>query len=165
LCQGTTLVVPNGFYCPDEPASAGGTGFPGGGVVKIIATGLLLIALSTVALAEDGLCVRHLDVPAYPTLGRQARLEGSVVLNVDIAPDGEVVSVSTSGAAHKLLQQSAADNVRTWTFCSSLAKQSIVITYLYKLEGDNRYETPPAKVTLDLPQRVTITTNPPQPME
>ena len=130
--------------------------------MKIVSGGLLLIALSAGALAEDGLCIRHLDVPGYPSLGRQARLEGSIVLNVDIAPDGEVFSVSTSGAAHKLLQQAAADNIRAWRFCSSLAKQSIAITYVYKLEGGEQYEPPAAKVVLDLPDHVTITTNPPK---
>ena len=130
--------------------------------MKLVLAGVLLVGFSIACHAGDGLCIRHADVPVYPVLGWQAQLQGFVVLNVDIAPDGEVVSVSASGA-NKLLQKAAADNIRTWRFCSALAKQNVTITYVYNLEGEETDHMPREKVVLDIPEQIIITSRPPMP--
>ena len=128
--------------------------------MKMSLLGFLLSA-SMACMAGDGLCVRHALVPGYPTLGWAARLQGSVVLNIAIAADGEVVSVSPSGA-HNLLQEAAAENIRTWRFCASTAEQNATITYVYALEGKETYPKPAAQVVFDFPEQITITSNPPE---
>jgi len=130
--------------------------------MKVVLGGFLLLALSIACCAGDGLCVQHIDVPEYPVLAWQARLQGSVALNAEIAADGEVVSVSPSGA-NQILQKAAADNIRTWKFCSSLAKQNVTITFVYKLDGQETDRMPREKVVVDLPEQVTITSRPPMP--
>jgi TonB family protein len=130
--------------------------------MKLVLAGVLLVGLSIACHAGNGLCVSHVDVPGYPVVGWQARLQGSVALNVDIAADGEVVSVSASGA-NTLLQKAAADNIRTWRFCSSPAKQNVTITYVYKLEGEETDRMPREKVVVDLPEQIIITSRPPMP--
>lgn len=130
--------------------------------MKVVLGGVLLVALSIACCAGDGVCIRHVDVPQYPVLGWQAQLQGSVILNIDIAADGEVVSVSASGA-NQVLQKAAADNIRTWRFCSSLAKQNVTITYVYKPEGEEADHMPREKVVLEIPEQIIITSRPPMP--
>ena len=60
---------------------------------------------------------RDTPLPAYPAVARDQRLEGTVVLEVRVGADGQVSEVrirQTSGSA--LLDDSARDTVRRWTF-------------------------------------------------
>ena len=122
----------------------------------------VLCAVSISCAAADGVCIRHLVAPVYPPLPLQARIQGSVVLDLIIAADGEVTSVSASGA-HRMLQKAAEENIRTWMFCGALAAQNIRITYSYKLENEARYPVPPPKIIFDLPEKVEIVSYPPIP--
>jgi len=72
--------------------------------MRLVFGGVLFMAASIVSWAGDGLCLRHVAVPEYPSLARQARIQGSVILNIDIAENGEVVAPS---GAHRLLQDAA----------------------------------------------------------
>ena len=72
--------------------------------MRLVFGGVLFMAASVVSWAGDGLCLRHVVVPEYPSLARQARIQGSVILNIDIAENGEVVAPS---GAHRLLQDAA----------------------------------------------------------
>jgi TonB family protein len=96
-----------------------------------------------------------------------ARLQGTVKIRVGIGMDGVVTSAKASGAS-KLLEAAAEENIRRWTFAlgteSSVSRQA-VITFVYRLEGKEEYDSP-SSVVLDLPYRVEITSHPPdvQPM-
>lgn len=122
--------------------------------------------LGTAAYGGERTCVRHLVAPGYPHLARMASLQGSVTVNFEILPDGRVISASGSGAAHKLLISASEENIRLWTFeplqppATSPAKRKI--TYVYKFKGKQLYHDPPPTVVLDFPDRVKITTHPPQ---
>ncbi|HXM98892.1 MAG TPA: TonB family protein [Candidatus Dormibacteraeota bacterium] len=122
--------------------------------------------LLSVALCTGGKepCVQHLVVPGYPHLARQARLEGTVNVEVEIGSNGAVISTKASGA-NKLLQRAAEENLREWTFVlsapASVSKRTIIFTY--RLAGkEENYESSPV-VILDLPCRVQITAHPPEP--
>ena len=121
-----------------------------------------IVAASISCSAADGLCLRHLVVPSYPSLAVQAQIHGSVALDLVVAPNGEVTSVSSSGA-HKMLRQAAEENMRTWMFCSGLAAQNVHVTYTYRLEGEERYPVPPPKINFDLPEKIEIVSHPPTP--
>jgi len=50
-----------------------------------------------------------------PELARQARLEGTVAVQIAVSPDGKVQCLRVVHA-HPLLKQSAVDAARQWTF-------------------------------------------------
>jgi protein TonB len=56
--------------------------------------------------------------PPYPLAARRLGLEGRVLLDVVVAPDGHAASVSVrESSGHRMLDDSAADTVRTrWRF-------------------------------------------------
>lgn len=51
--------------------------------------------------------------PQYPGVARTMRIEGSVKVEVVVAPNGTVKSVEVKGG-HPMLAQSALDAVRQW---------------------------------------------------
>jgi protein TonB len=54
-------------------------------------------------------------VPTYPQLARQARIQGEVVLDVDISKEGTVESLRTV-RGHPLLIPAAIDAVKNWRY-------------------------------------------------
>ena len=115
-------------------------------------------------------CVRHLIPPTrYPVIARQARLQGTVVAKLTIATDGSVAEAAVETQdplliAHPILQSEIQQLVRKWTFecqsCAPGASFEHVIKFKYRLEGkDAEYDD--TKVTLDLPDEVTILARPP----
>ena len=57
----------------------------------------------------------HKVDPVFPPLAQAARLSGSVLLDVLIAPDGSVTEIRVE-RGHPLLVQSAMDAVKQWTY-------------------------------------------------
>jgi TonB family protein len=53
--------------------------------------------------------------PVYPPLARQARIQGTVAVNVIVRKDG-TVEVENVAAGHPLLAQAAVDAVRQWRY-------------------------------------------------
>ena len=117
--------------------------------------------------------VRHLEPPAgYENLARQARIQGTVVARLTIASDGSVLksSVTWDGdpAFQKtglgLLGKMTTDLVNKWTFgcldCSPGESYEHTIRFVFKIEG-NPQSYPSQKVSMDLPDEVTVTTTPP----
>jgi hypothetical protein len=128
---------------------------------------LLLCLLLSQAVLEgiEQLCVRDVVVPAYERLARTAQLQGSVTVEIQVGPDGKIVSAKGRGA-HPLLIRETERNIREWTFGPFPKDTKFpvrhTVVYVYKLEGAERYDDPPPKVMLHLPDRVEITTNPAQ---
>jgi protein TonB len=58
--------------------------------------------------------------PQYPTLARQARVQGTVRLHAIIAKDGTVMQLEVLPGAHPLLIQAAIDAVRQWRYQPTL---------------------------------------------
>lgn len=57
--------------------------------------------------------------PAYPTLARQARIQGNVVLHAIIGRDGRVAQLEVM-SGHPLLVQAALDAVKQWLYKPTL---------------------------------------------
>jgi TonB family protein len=96
-----------------------------------------------------------------------AQLEGTVTVVIEIGSDGRVISAKASGPS-KLLERASEENARHWTFSGPPTRlgsgsRQTKITYVYKLEGKPQYYDPPPTVVLDLPERVEITSQPPEP--
>lgn len=129
---------------------------------------IMCLFLSAVACySAEAIYARHVVVPGYPRLARMARLQGSVTVDIQISADWTVTSARGSGP-NKLLERAAEENIREWTFfpppvASSSASIQTTVTYVYKLEGKEEYYDPPPRVVLDLPYRVEVTSQPPEP--
>jgi hypothetical protein len=138
---------------------------------------LALLAILPILFVADGqtqnpvhVCVRHLTSPArYPVVARQARIQGTVTASLRIGVDGVVNEVVVAAqdpilVAHPILQTETQRVVRQWTFqcqsCASGTSFEHMIKFTYRLEGEDApYDD--TKVTIDLPDEVTIIARPP----
>jgi hypothetical protein len=134
--------------------------------INVLSAWLALLVLSLVASGQEQgplIYVRHMERVYYPPLAIQARIEGTVKLNLTIAPVGRVlnaVGVSQGGVPKppELLEMTSISFVKRWTFgcfnCLSDATYEHVLTFVYRLD-------PPSiagsTVVMDLPDRVTLT--------
>jgi TonB family protein len=125
----------------------------------------LLTTAFTFAEEPPELSVRSMDIPRYPPLAYQARIQGTVELRVAVNPDGQVTKATvTSGPT--LLQGLTAENIKTWHFAPSAGGKSseLVIRYEYKIEGKEIPYLLPDKqsfrVKLELPTSVEISAPP-----
>ena len=115
-------------------------------------------------------CVRHLAPPTrYPIVARLARLQGTVVEKLKIAADGSVVEAVVEAedpllTAHPILQSETQQLVRKWRFeclsCAPGVAFEHVIKFNYRLEGEDA-QFDDTRVTLELPDEVTIVARPP----
>ena len=94
-----------------------------------IASILLLITLTTAAQCQDASKTPrpHVDqsvmsalilrkvAPNYPPLARQARIQGQVILNIDISKSGDVTDVRLV-SGHPMLAPAAIEAVKQWKY-------------------------------------------------
>jgi hypothetical protein len=115
--------------------------------------------------------VKHLEPPLhYPPLARLTLLHGSVLVRVTIGTDGGVVALESKPAdaqtiGYLFLRDETEKLVKKWTFscvnCSSDSPYQKTIKFTYRLEGEGiLYDD--TKVSMDLPDEVTITASPVQ---
>jgi TonB family protein len=126
----------------------------------------IFLALCAVSLAAETpeRCVMSMGIPAYPRLAEQARIEGTVKVGITVDEAGAVVK-ATGISGHPMLQAAAVENAKTWRFAPVKGKSSVlIITYEYRIEGQE-IERPAdcARVKLELPARVEVSTPPMQP--
>lgn len=127
--------------------------------------GCVVLGLAASCFGQ-ALCPRHIETPVYyPRIARAARLQGKVNLRVMIDADGNVknVQVENSHEIAQVLQEAAIENVRRWTF-ERPAATSVTQAIIYEFKFDSslpvsRENYPITKVTIDLPDRVTILSN------
>lgn len=80
--------------------------------------GLLLafVLVASLSLAEDGdRKVRQRVAPQYPELAKRVNANGTVRLEVEVSPNGEVKNVKALGG-HPLLIPAAEDAIRKWKY-------------------------------------------------
>ncbi|MEM6701481.1 MAG: energy transducer TonB [Acidobacteriota bacterium] len=58
----------------------------------------------------------RMTAPAFPTIARKARIQGQVLLEVDVDPAGKVVDVRVAKGLPMGLAEAATDAVRNWRF-------------------------------------------------
>lgn len=129
---------------------------------------LILICFVTVARSQDSrrIIVKHLQIPThYPYLARQASVQGTVTAKLTIGTDGsvhELTLLSDSPVLLNLVQPETERVLRQWTFqCFDCASATFehTIKFIYRLEGEE-IRSDDSKVTLDLPDIVTISASP-----
>jgi protein TonB len=67
-----------------------------------------------ISRVEEGMIVKRVD-PAYPTLARQAHIQGEVVLRVFISQSGNIENLRVV-SGHPFLTKAAIDAVQQWRF-------------------------------------------------
>ncbi len=121
-----------------------------------------LVLWLTASCFGQSLCPRHIEMPAYPPEAAIGALQGKVTLTVTVDTDGNVKKVDALSDTG-LLQKSAIENMRHWTFEKPpSAAVTQVITYEYKFDDSlplNDHQNPITKVIIDLPNRVSILHN------
>ncbi len=127
----------------------------------------LFVAAVCLAQGSSSPCVASLEAPDYPELAIQARLEGSVSVEVVIGNGGGVESASAVGG-HALLREEAEKNARKWRFKSRsdcCNTGNFTLTYKFALEGEEVTYRARPRVVFSLPSVVHIVAHPraPQP--
>jgi TonB family protein len=113
--------------------------------------------------------VVHFESPRYPDLARQARIEGTVKVRVNLNAAGTVVSMQVLGAP-PLLMEEVERNASKWTFAPG-KQESTEISYEFRLEKPDVTYIPEARVTVDLsvtradePTKVLVVSHAPEPI-
>ena len=122
--------------------------------------------------------VTYAEVPLYPAIARAAHISGTVEIQITVekgavvhAQVKSVVLGSSNGAVLNdegkkkvglYLSNPAVANVKTWRF-QPQGGASFLVTYVYKIEGEQTSLPENPKVEMDLPRRVTVTAKPSKP--
>lgn len=102
-----------------------------------------------------------LETFEYPILAIQARISGTVELQLVIAPDGVVTEVRRTGG-HTLLAQAAEEGIKRWKFssrCPSPEQVGVMVLPLrvtFVLEGETDHR-PRTRLRYVYPDRLFIT--------
>jgi len=93
----------------------------------------------------------------YDPVAAAARIQGDVVVHLEIGGDGSIVSaVVTSGPP--VLRKGAVANARNWTFVPG-EQGNLDVTYSFRLKEPYAFYTAATVTTFDLPDHVTVATN------
>jgi TonB family protein len=87
------------------------------------------------------------NLPRYPSLARQARIQGIVQVEFDIAKDGTVINAVTKSGP-PILEKGTLDTVRTWKFGTRQNVTHDRVEFRYKI---GQKESECAQVRIDLP--------------
>lgn len=132
--------------------------------MRFIQGSLLLIAIfAVVDQPTHQPLAAHVESLAYPDVARAAQIQGTVDVEIEIDSQGKVLSAS-SISGHPALKQAAEKNIRTWKFDASSAESSrLTVRYEFRLELPRTYYRPESRNLFDLPIRVTVISNFPEP--
>jgi hypothetical protein len=115
------------------------------------------------------------EVPLYPPLARAAPITGTVEIQITVergtVVDAQVKSVDLDPSDQVALNEEGKKKVGLWLSNPSLAniktwqfqpedRTTFLVTYVYKIEGEQTPLAENPKVELDLPRRVTVTAKP-----
>jgi TonB family protein len=105
----------------------------------------------------------HVESISYPDLARQTASQGTVDVEIVIKSDGGVSSVSAI-SGHPLLKEAVEKNIKRWRFdSSSTSNRLLTVTYEFRLELPETYDRPESRNVFELPTRVTVISNFPEP--
>ncbi len=137
-----------------------------------VATTILLASLCIAAFAQtnnkapQSPSVRHFVAPVYPASAWLARVQGTVVTEVTVNPDGTLQSVKII-SAHPLLREAVESATKQWLFHPISLATTLQVTTRFQLdadcpqsgsdEPDNRYYIP-TQVSADFPSSIEVRT-------
>jgi TonB family protein len=108
--------------------------------------------------------IASLQMPCYPPLACQARVQGQAKVMIEVANDGAVTSAEAL-EGNPILRSAALPNARTWKFGggpgADLSRLKTTIVFDYRLEGEPGWERCAARVIFDSFNKVEIIGHPP----
>ena len=103
--------------------------------------------------------ITWLQMPCYPPLAREARVQGTVKVKVAVAGDGTVASAEPI-EGNPMLRAAAVANIQTWKFgageSQDLSRLRTTVAFEYKLEDESDWERCAARVVFDSFNKVTV---------
>jgi TonB family protein len=111
--------------------------------VRTILIGVAAVfAMLANSFSEGGnvgnICVCSFEAPLYSALARQAGLQGTVQVSVQLDATGKPVDARVVGEPHPLLDESAVRAVRDWRFCVVGARTragEVSVIFDFRLRG------------------------------
>jgi len=84
-------------------------------------------------------------------------------MGIIISSDG-AVSSAKAGSGHPVLKQAAGKNIRSWKFDpNSAGNRPLTVKYEFRLELPRTYYRPESRNIFELPTRITVISNFPEP--
>jgi TonB family protein len=119
-----------------------------------------VIAVSITMAAQTEPALLSANIPKYPPLACQARVEGEVKLNFTLPPNGvQPVSVEVV-SGHPMLKSAAAENLKTWRFENPYAvERKYETTIKYRLSGAEVAGERKVTVTFESFHKVEVVTD------
>jgi TonB family protein len=117
----------------------------------------LTVCLSLAAQTDDPELISG-NMPRYPPLARQARIEGIVKVTFTLPPNAEEPANVEASSGHPVLKAAAVENVKTWHFKNPYAAER-------KYETTFRYRLGPQRITFESFHNVEIVIPEPPPID
>jgi TonB family protein len=131
-------------------------------ICRVMAVLFMLLASGHTQGSPD-YYIASLQMPCYPPLARQARVQGQTKVRVEVGNDG-TVTVAEALDGNPLLKAASLPNARTWKFGSGqgvdLSRLKTIIVFDYRLEGEPGWERCAARVIFDSFNKVEIIGHP-----
>jgi TonB family protein len=125
--------------------------------ISILVLTILLVAVGDNA-GKRIPCIRHFQSLNYDNLARIMREQGDVPLHVMVDKQGNVENVECLPTTTTIvLQKSAAENIKRWTF-EPEDKFEFTIIYEFRLLDHESEYPQPSNVTIDFPLKFHIET-------
>jgi hypothetical protein len=100
----------------------------------------------------------HAELPLYPAIAWTAHISGTVQIQVTVER-GAVVDAQLKSGSSPYLSNPSLANVKSWQFQSE-DHTAFLVTYVYKIEGEETQLPENPKIELDLPRVVKVTARP-----
>jgi TonB family protein len=132
--------------------------------MRFIPASLLLLSLFFVDdPAPHQPVATRVESIANPDFARAAQIQGAVNVEIVIGSDGGISSANAV-SGHPALKEAAGKNIKKWRFDSSpTSNRPLTITYEFRLELPKIYYRPESRDIFELPTRVTVISNFPEP--
>ena len=102
----------------------------------------------------------HAELPLYPHIAWTAHISGTIEIQVTVEKGAVVdAEVKSNNSVNQLLALRSVENVKTWQFQPE-DRTTFLVTYIYKIEGEQTPLPENPKVELDLLRVVKVTARP-----
>jgi TonB family protein len=132
-------------------------------ILKLLCFVVAVFGITMAAQTEPTLVT--VNMPKYPPLARQARVEGVVKLTFTLSTNSTEPTNIEVVSGHPMLKWAAIDNVKTWKFENPYAvDRKYETTFRYRLSGVEVPLPKSAIVTFESLHQVDLVTDVPQPI-
>jgi TonB family protein len=107
--------------------------------MRILPIACLFAVVSVCVAAQTEPVLKSANIPPYPPLARQARIEGVVKVTIVLPTHADAPESVAAMSGYPMLNDAAVDNVKTWRFENPYAvDRKYETTLRYKLTAPRR---------------------------